>query len=136
MNSREFFDVQIRVGYKDTDKMGVVHHSNYVVFYEIARTEWLRSKGYTYRELEEKGVMMPVREIQSKFLRPAFYDDLLTVRISVQKMGGVRVVFYHEIFNQGGELIHTGTAELAFMDAESRRPCRAPEWFVEMFGAK
>ena len=61
MSSREFFDVQIRVGYKDTDKMGVVHHSNYVVFYEIARTEWLRSKGYTYRELEEKGVMMPVR---------------------------------------------------------------------------
>lgn len=136
MNNREFFDVQIRVGYKDTDQMGVVHHSNYVVYYEIARTEWLRSKGFTYRGLEEKGVMMPVREIHSKFLRPAFYDDLLTVRISIAELEGVHVVFAHEIFNQEGVLLHTGTAELVFTNAATRRPCRAPEWFVELFGAK
>ncbi len=132
--SSKNFEVQIRVTYKDTDKMGVVHHSNYVVYYEIARTEWLRSYGFTYRELEERGVMMPIREVHSKFLRPAFYDDLLTVRISVADMAGVHVVFAHEIFNQHGDLIHTGTAELVFTDATTRRPCRAPEWFVELFG--
>ena len=72
-------DIQLRVRYKETDQMGVVHHSNYPVYYEYARTELLREKGFTYKMMEDEGVMMPVREVGMKFLTPARYDDLLTL---------------------------------------------------------
>ena len=76
-------DFKFRVWYKDTDQMGIVHHSNYICYYEAARSELLRSFGSSYADMEEKdGVMMPILEVHSKYLRPAHYDELITVRIS------------------------------------------------------
>lgn len=125
-------EVQIRVRYKETDAMGFVHHSNYVTYYEAARTEMLRQFGTTYRELEDSGVMMPVLGVDMKFLSPAHYDDLLTIRITLKQIPVVKMEFFHEVFNQHGELLNTGTVLLAFMNSSSRRACRAPQWFTDI----
>jgi acyl-CoA thioester hydrolase, YbgC/YbaW family len=127
-------EVQIRVRYKDTDKMGVMHHSNYVNCYEVARTELMRERGLSYREMEERGVMLPVREVYMNYISPAYYDNLLTVRIRIAEEPRVKLVFDHEIYNESGELINTGKVVLVFVNAETRRPCRAPQWFLELFG--
>lgn len=126
-------DIKIRVRYKETDAMGVVHHSNYVTYYEMARTEMLREFGTTYRTLEESGVMLPVREVTMRFFVPARYDDLLTVRITLREMPGVKMIFDHEVLNEQGELVNTGTVVLVFMNAVTRRACRVPGWFAEIF---
>lgn len=126
-------DITVRVRYKETDQMGVVHHSNYPVYYEYARTELLRERGFTYKGIEESGVMMPVREVGMKFLTPARYDDLLTIRTFMHEIKGARVRFDHEIRNEAGELVNTGFVELVFVNAATRRPCHAPEWFKELF---
>ena len=73
------YEHQFRVRYKDTDQMGIMHHSNYIVLYEMARTEWLRYMGLTYAEIERRGVMSPIIEVHSKYLYPAFYDEALTI---------------------------------------------------------
>ena len=77
------FSTQTRVRYKDTDQMGIMHHSNYVVLYETARTEWLREMGLTYAEIERRGIMSPIIEVHTKFLYPAFYDEMLTIKVSM-----------------------------------------------------
>lgn len=113
--------------------MGVVHHSNYVTYYEEARTELLRELGTTYRLLEESGIMLPVLEVSMKYYIPARYDDLLTVRITLAELPTARMVFDHEIRNEAGELVNTGRVMLAYMNAQTRRACRAPGWFLEYF---
>ena len=128
-------DFEIRVRYKETDAMGVVHHSNYVVYYEQARTELLRSFGTTYREMEERGIMLPVSEVTMKFFRPAFYDEVLTVRITMPELPGARLIFDHEVFNAQGELLNTGRVVLGYVNAATRRPCRAPAAHVDLFRA-
>lgn len=126
MIEREF---KIRVRYKETDAMGVVHHSNYVNYYEVARTEMLREFGTSYKELEATGVMLPVMEVNMKYYTPAVYDDLLTVKIILRELPMVRMVFEHEVYNEKGDLINTGKVVLAFMNSETRKACRAPQWF-------
>ncbi|GHU99326.1 thioesterase [Bacteroidia bacterium] len=126
-------DFDIRVRYKETDAMGVVHHSNYAVYYEQARTEFLRSFGATYRELEQRGVMLPVSEVTMKFYKPARYDDMITVRITLPELPAVRLVFDHEVYNAQGELLNTGRVVLAYIDATTRRPCRAPADHIDLF---
>lgn len=128
------YEVQIRVRYKETDNMGVVHHSNYVNYYEVARTEMMRSRGISYREMEAMGVMLPVREVSMNYIAPAYYDDLLTVKIRVAERPGVKLTFDHEIYNEAGDKINTGRVVLVFVDAATRRPIRAPKWFLELFG--
>lgn len=122
---------QFRVDYKDTDQMGIMHHSNYIVLYEKARTEWLRDMGLTYAEIERRGVMSPIIEVHSKYHYPAFYDEVLTVRVSLDEMPSARLIIGSEVYNEQGRLINTGSVTLGFMNAQTRRPCRAPEWFIE-----
>ncbi len=119
------------VRYKDTDQMGIMHHSNYIVIYEMARTEWLREMGLPYAEFERRGIMSPIIEVQSKYLYPAFYDEVLTVKVFMEELPAARLVIGSEVYNQQGRLINTGRVTLGFMHADTRRPCRAPEWFVE-----
>ncbi|MBR4995334.1 MAG: acyl-CoA thioesterase [Alistipes sp.] len=126
------YEHQFRVRYKDTDQMGIMHHSNYIVLYEMARTEWLRSIGLTYAEIERRGVMSPIIEVQSKYMYPAFYDEVLTVKVFMDEMPQARLIIGAEVYNESGKLINTGSVTLGFMSAETRRPCRAPEWFVEV----
>ena len=126
------FDTQIRVEYHHTDQMGIVHHSNYVKFFEVARTEWLRAIGLTYAEMERRGVMMPITEVQVKYRQPAYYDELITVRAMVEEMPMARMTFKYEISGEDGRAIGSGLTTLGFIDSTTRRPQRAPQWLVEV----
>ena len=99
-------DIPIRVRYYETDCMGFVHHSNYVRYYETARTEMLRELGMTYPELEAQGIMLPVIDVQSRYVSPAFDDDLLTVRVTLAEMPKVKMRFDYEVFRENGERIN------------------------------
>jgi acyl-CoA thioester hydrolase len=119
---------QIRIHYGLTDQMGVVYHGRYAEFYEIGRTEALRSLGLTYKEVEAAGVMMVVTEIHSKFLRPAVYDDLITVVTTLKEMPAHhKIVFHSEIFNEQNQLLNVGEVSLYFLDAATRKRCAMPE---------
>lgn len=121
-------ETQIRIHYALTDQMGVVYHGHYAQFYEIARTEAIRQIGYTYKDIEALGVIMPVVDIHSRFLRPAKYDDLITVKTILKEMpSGHRVVFHHEIYNEAEELLNTGDVTLFFMEATAMKRCNMPE---------
>jgi acyl-CoA thioester hydrolase len=120
-------ETTIRVRYAETDQMGYVYYGNYATFYEVARVEALRGIGMTYRGLEEQGVLMPVLELKSKFIRPAKYDDLLTIKTTIAKMPSTRMFFGYEVFNEGKELINIGETTLVFIDKLTGRPCNAPQ---------
>lgn len=122
----------IRIHYALTDQMGFVYHGHYAQFYEIGRTETLRSLGITYKSIEEFGVIMPVTEIHTKFLRPAKYDDLITVVTIVKEMPSHhKIIFLGEIFNEKGELLNSGTVTLFFMNAKTMKRCDMPDMIKE-----
>lgn len=122
----------IRVSYADTDQMGYVYYGNYARYYEIARVESLRSLGLTYRELEKSGIMMPVVENRSKYIRPAGYDELLTIKTIIRNLPEKRVTFEYELFNEQEKMINLGETILAFVNANSRKPCAAPGMIVNV----
>ena len=126
------FDTEIRVWYVDTDQMGIVHHSNYIKYYEEARSAFMRHLGVSYADMEASGVLMPILHVESDYKRPARYDDLLTVRIIIKDIPMARFVANYEIYNSKGELLNTGSTTLGFLNKATMRPCRAPQWFVEM----
>ena len=125
------YHVQIRVTYADTDQMGYVYYGNYARYYEIGRVEALRSLGFSYKEMEASGIMMPVYENASRYLQPAHYDDLLTVKVVVQQPPSARMVFAYEIYNEGGTLLHTGLTTLVFLNRQTKKPCRVPGALLE-----
>ena len=98
---------QIRIHYALTDQMGVVYHGHYAQFYEIGRAEWLRKLNFTYKDIEAMGIIMPVVDIHSRFLRPAKYEDLITVKTVLKELPvHHKIVFHHEIYNEQGELLN------------------------------
>ena len=109
------YDCQIRVWYKHTDQMAICHHSNYICYYEAARSELLRWLGMSFAEVEKRGIMMPILEVQSKYHRPAYYDELLTVRIMLKELPTARINFFYEIYNEKGDLLNTGMTQLGFI---------------------
>ena len=117
-------ETQIRIHYALTDQMGVVYYGHYAQFYEIGRTEAIRQIGYTYKEIEALGIIMPVVDIHSRFLRPAKYDDLITVKTTLKEMPThFKIVFHAEIFNQQDELLNTGVVTLFFVDVKTMKRC-------------
>ena len=124
-------EVQIRVRYKDTDKMGVVYHSNYIVFYEVARTELFRAMGLPYSELERRGVISPIIEVESRYLAPAYYDELITVRAMISEVPMARLNVTYEVLGEDGKLINTGKTVLGFVNSNTMHPCRVPEELAE-----
>jgi acyl-CoA thioester hydrolase len=121
-----------RVIYADTDNMKYAYYGNYAKYYEIGRTEAIRSLGISYKEMEDRGVFLPVHSMNSRYLKPAFYDELLTIKTVVEKLPEARIVFQHEIFNSNNELIHTGEVTLIFFDGTRKKPTRAPEFMLEL----
>ena len=99
---------KVRVRYGETDQMGYMYYGNYAEFYEVGRVEMLRSLGLTYSGMEESGIMMPVLEMNCKYLKPALYDEEITVRVIMNKMPGIKIHFRYELFNEKNELINTG----------------------------
>lgn len=122
---------KIRVRYSETDQMGVVYHGNYAHFFEIGRTELLRSLNITYKEIEESGIMLPVISLQTNFKKSAFYDDVLTIKSILKKAPSVKIEFDYEIKNPEGELICTGNTTLVFINSKTKRPTRCPKYILE-----
>ncbi|MFQ5653488.1 MAG: acyl-CoA thioesterase [Planctomycetota bacterium] len=116
----------MRVRYQETDRAGVVYHSNYLIYFEIGRTELLRSLGHPYRRMEEEGLLLTVSEAGARFLRPARYDDLLRIETSVIECSGARVRFEYAIHGPGDELLCRGFTVLACIDGERGSPRRLP----------
>jgi acyl-CoA thioester hydrolase len=125
-------ETQIRIHYALTDQMGVVYYGHYAQFYEIGRTEAIRQIGYTYKEIEALGIIMPVVEIHSKFLRPAKYDDLITVKTTLREMPvNHKITFYAEIYNEQDKLLNTGEVVLYFLNAQTMQRCEMPDGLKE-----
>ena len=127
------FDIQLRVRYGETDQMGYVYYGNYASYYEIARVESIRSLGISYKEMEKVGVILPVIENHSYFIKPALYDQLLNVRTIVKRMPGVKIRFDYEITNEDAVLIHRGETELVFIDKKSGAPSKPPQEIMDAF---
>lgn len=125
------FSTKVRIRYGETDQMGVVYHGNYAQYFEIARTEWLRTLGVTYKDMENEGIMLPVISLSFKFLHSAKYDDLITINISIKKPPMVKIEFDYEILNEDGKLLTTGNSILAFMDIKTSRPMKCPNYILE-----
>ena len=124
---------QVRVRYGETDQMGYLYYGNYPEILEVGRAELLRSINLPYKSLEEQGVMMPVAEMGIKYLKPALYDDLITIKTSVMKMPGIRIYLNHELYNEQGELLTTANITLVLVDMKTNRPCLPPKAFSDFF---
>jgi len=122
---------KIRVRYGETDQMGYMYYGNYAEFYEVGRVEMLRSLGLTYSGMEESGIKMPVLELKCKYLKPALYDEEITVNVIMEKMPGIRIHFRYELFNEKQELINTGETLLVFINMQTNRPCLPSADFLE-----
>lgn len=119
---------QIRVRYSETDQMNVVYHGNYAQYFEVARAEAIREMGITYKEMEEMGIVMPIVELHTKFLRPAVYDDLLTIKTQLRELPkDHRIEFHHEVYNESGKLLTVGRIVLYFLDAKTTARTVMPE---------
>lgn len=112
-------ETTIRVRYAETDRMGLLHHANYVVYFEAARTEMLRKSGWSYRDIEDSGHFLVIVELGCKYKRPAYYDDLLTIKTIVEKVTHVKLVHRYEVRREG-VLIAEGHSTLACVDKEGR----------------
>jgi acyl-CoA thioester hydrolase len=124
---------QIRVRYAETDQMGYVYYGNYPTYYEVGRTEALRQLGTTYQQLESLGVAMPVASMSLKYIKPAKYDDLLTIKTIVKETPHMRMHFQYEVFNQEGVLLNIGESVLAFISIEKGKPIVCPDYLIELF---
>jgi acyl-CoA thioester hydrolase len=121
-------ETYIRVRYAETDQMNVVYYGNYAQYFEVARAESIRNLGFTYKEMEAAGVMMPVVEMQTKYLRPAHYDDLLTIKTIMRELPvDHRILFEHEVYNQEKKLLTLGKVILYFVKIGSFEKTVMPE---------
>lgn len=121
------FDFKVRVRYGETDAMGIVYYGIYPLYYETGRTEMMRHLGFTYRKMEEMGIIMPVISLNCWYRKPARYDDLLTIRTIVKEMPETRIIFDYEIYNEVNDLLNEGRTSLVFMDRDKGRPVKIPQ---------
>lgn len=121
-----------RVRYGETDQMGYLYYGNYAQYYEIGRVEMLRSLGLTYKEMEEEhGILMPVVHMEMRFVRPAKYDEQLTIRTQLRKLPDKYIVFHVELFNEQKKLVNGGRVRLCFVEENSNKTISAPEFLLE-----
>jgi acyl-CoA thioester hydrolase len=115
-------ETQIRVRYGETDQMGFLYYGYYALYYEVGRAEAIRQLGFTYRELEALGIQMPVIELHVKYLRPALYDDLITVKTILKELPeGPKIEFHSELYNEAGALLNKGITTLVFYDPKEKK---------------
>jgi acyl-CoA thioester hydrolase len=124
--ARDQGEITVRVRYAETDRMGLLHHANYLVYFEQARTELLRSKGLTYKELEDQGFLLVLTKFEVRYKRPARYDDLLAIRTYVERTTMVRIDHRYEVYRDG-ELLAEAASTLACIDRNGR-PQPLPEF--------
>ena len=124
-------ETKLRVRYGETDQMGYVYYGNYPLYYEVARTEMIRKLGWPYKKIEESGVMLPVLTLNVKYIKPALYDDELTIKTIVRKLPSARIEFEYEVYNEKNELINKGDTSLVFVDMKTMKPTSAPQGFLD-----
>jgi acyl-CoA thioester hydrolase len=115
-----------RVAYADTDQMGVMHHSNYLRYFEMARHELLRDLGISYADIENDGIIMPVIQVNIDYAKPAFYDDQISIESSISSQKGPRLVFDAKMINDAGAIICTSRITLAYVNKQTRKACSPP----------
>ncbi len=125
-------DYQKRVRYGETDQMGYLYYGRYADLYEIGRVEMLRSLGITYRKMEEEEkIMLPVAALEMRFVRPAKYDEMLTIRTTLRQMPEKDITFHVEILNENKKLVNGGTVRLVFVDMTTNKTIPAPEFLTQ-----
>ena len=121
-------ETQLRVRYAETDQMGVVYHSNYFPWFETARAESIRQLGFSYADMEKMGIIMPVVEVQCRYIRPAVYDDLLRIKVILKELPvHHKIEFHHEVFNEKNELLAAGRIILYFLESKTMKRTTMPE---------
>lgn len=126
--------IDIRVRYAETDQMGVVHHANYALYLELARIEWLRKIGISYKKMEESGIGLPVVSLSVKYKKSIQYDDVISVVTTLKKTPSVKVEFDYEIVSDSGQVLSTANVVLVFVDMKTNRPTRPPKYFLDAIG--
>ena len=121
------YSTQTRVRYGETDQMGYCYYGNYALYLEVGRVETLRALGMTYKALEDMQILLPVLELNIKYLKPCFYDNLITIKTTITKLPSVRIHFEYEIYNQKNELLTKANTSLVFISKESMKPIQCPE---------
>ncbi|MFA6325908.1 MAG: thioesterase family protein [Bacteroidales bacterium] len=123
---------KITVRYYETDQMGVVHHSNYIRYFETGREEMMEHYGVPYVETERQGIIMPVHSVHCDYIFPAHYGEVLSVVTRLEEIPRSRITFLYEIYNPSEVLLSKGSVVLAFVDRSSGRPVRAPRFLTEV----
>ncbi|WP_299224345.1 thioesterase family protein [uncultured Psychroserpens sp.] len=131
LNLSKSSEIQFRVRYGETDQMGVVYHGNYAQYFEMGRTEWLRQMGFSYKKMEDEGVMLPVISLTINYKKSASYDDLIKVKTKLVKTPSVKIEFDYEILNENDEILTTGNSVLVFIDINKNRPTRCPQYILD-----
>lgn len=121
---------ELQIRYDEVDKMGYVYHGNYAKYYHISRTELFRKLGFSDKKLEDLKILMPIIELNIKYIKPIYYDDIITITTFLKKIPDSRVKFYHEVRNVDDELINEATSTLVFVDMKTRLPMRVPLFIV------
>ena len=124
---------KVRVRYAECDQMGFLHHSIYALYLEEARTEQMRSKGIAYKEMEESGLIMPVRTMNIEFKKAARYDDLLSIEVWIPEKPVIRCVFNYRILNQHDELLGTASMEMFYARKSDLRPVKVPQIIIDKY---
>ncbi len=126
------FNTQVRVRYAEADPMNVVYYGNYAQYFEVGRVESLRNLGISYKGIEDMGIMLPVVELNIKYLRPAKYDDLLTIKSQIKELPPEhKIIFDQEIYNEEGKLLTIGKVKLYFMDSKLGKRASMPASMLE-----
>ena len=126
------FSTKIRVRYSETDQMGFCYYRNYASYFEVARVEALREIGISYKELENIGILLPVKKFEISYQQPAKYDDLLEIRTRIVQLEGVRIGFEYKTYNEEGVLLNEAYTLLVFVNAATQKPIPAPADFLNL----
>jgi acyl-CoA thioester hydrolase len=127
-------ETKIRVRYGETDQMGYAYYGIYAQYYEVGRVEAMRMLGFSYREVEERGILMPVVDFSISYKKPAYYDDEITVVTQLrERPTGFRIPFFYECYNQNSELLNSGKVTLVCIAKNTGKLCQLPDWFDAAF---
>ena len=124
------FSIEIKVRYCETDQMGLVHHGSYINYFEEARIAWISNLGFSYSEMEKSGIILPVSKLNVNYLRPAYFDDDLLISVELAELPTSRLIFNYTI-NKEEEVIVIGTTVLAFLNKETKKPVKCPDYMLE-----
>jgi len=117
----------IRIRYDEVDKMGFVYHGNYARYYHIGRTQLLKKLGISDKALESQNIIIPVFEMNIRYLKPVFYDDLIRIKTTLKILSGVKLKFHHSVYNQDNEIINKADSTLVFVNSKSNKAVRIPK---------